>query len=148
MPTVNPVDLCIDRIAHFRSKADHNKRESLAFFATVIVCTLSAPLFITLGSTELLSKILPAILSTTAAGATAWLQQRKPQQLWSLYRSAERQLEFHLQRYQLQAGEYADATNPERLLAEHATEIVLLTHEGWSGLVPQVQANTPTPKTK
>jgi hypothetical protein len=148
MTSVSPVALCNDRIAHFRSKADHNKRESLAFFTTVIVCTLSAPLFITLGDRALLSKILPAILSTTAAGATAWLQQRKPQQLWSLYRSAERQLEFHLQRYQLQAGEYAEAANPDRLLAEHATEIVLRTHEGWSGLVPQVQANTPPARTK
>ena len=148
MTTVNPVDLCNDRIAHFRSKADHNKRESLTFFTTVIVCTLSAPLFITLGDTTLLSKILPAVLSTTAAGATAWLQQRKPQQLWSLYRSAERQLEFHLQRYQLQAGECAEATNPERLLAERATEIVLRTHEGWSGLVPEAPTNTTSAKAK
>jgi SMODS and SLOG-associating 2TM effector domain 1 len=148
MATASPVELCNNRIAHFRSKADHNKRESLTFFSTVIMCTLSAPLFITLGNTPLLNKIIPAILSTMAAGATAWLQQRKPQQLWSLYRSAERQIEFHLQRYQLHAGEYADAANPDRLLAEHVTEIVLRTHDGWSGLVPQMQANTPDAKAK
>ena len=148
MTTASPVELSNNRIAHFRRKADHNKRESLTFFSIVIACTLSAPLFITLGNTPLLNKIIPAILSTMAAGATAWLQQRKPQQLWSLYRGAERQIEFHLQRYQLNAGEYADSANPDRLLAEHVTEIVLHTHEGWSGLVPQMPASTPAAKAK
>lgn len=147
MTPTNPVDLCNDRIAHFREKANHNKRESLTFFTSIIVCTLVSPLLITLGNAAVLNKMVPAILSTVAAGATAWLQQRKPQQLWSLYRGTERQLEYHMQRHQFLAGEYADATDPDRLFAERITEIILRAHEGWSGLVPQVQSSAPHTKT-
>jgi hypothetical protein len=146
MPHTNAIELSLDRIVHFRSKADHNKRESLTFFTIIITCTLAAPLLITLGDRPLLNKIIPAILSTLASGSTAWLQQRKPQQLWSLYRGAERQIEYHLQRRQLQAGEYAESSNPDRLLAERVTEIALHTHEGWSGLVPELQAAKPMEK--
>ena len=136
MTAENPVELCNDRIAHFRKKADHNKRESLNFFTIVILCTLAAPLLITLGTNAMVNKVAPAILSTIAAGSTAWLQQRKPQRLWSLYRGAERQLEYHLHRYRFRAGEFETAENPDRLLAELVTEIVLRTHEGWTGLGP------------
>lgn len=145
MDAASPIEFCNDRIAHFRRKADHNKRESLTFFATVIVCTLASPLLITLGNDAVLNKMLPAILSTIAGGATAWLQQRRPQQLWSLYRGAERQLEYHLQRYQFCAGEYANAESRDRLFAERVTELVVQTHEGWTSLVPHVQLKPPAP---
>jgi hypothetical protein len=145
MDDSNPIEFCNDRIAHFRRKADHNKRESLTFFVTVNVCTLASPLLITLGNDAVVNKMLPAILSTLAGGATAWLQLRRPQELWSLYRGAERELEYHLQRYQFRAGEFANAENPERLLAERVTELVAQTHEGWTGLVPHVQFKAPGP---
>ena len=34
----------------FREKANHNKLEAQLCFATIIICTLTAPLFVTLGA--------------------------------------------------------------------------------------------------
>jgi conflict system pore-forming effector with SLATT domain len=67
----------------FREKANHNKHESnFAFFGTICF-TLAAPLFVTMGEGWFYGKALPATLSVLAAGATAWLQIRKPQRLSS-----------------------------------------------------------------
>jgi ABC-type enterochelin transport system permease subunit len=68
----------------FKNKADLNKKESLACFTFILVSSLSAPLFITLGKGDLLGKIIPSILSVMTAGLTSWLQLHKPQKLWSM----------------------------------------------------------------
>jgi hypothetical protein len=119
-----------------RKKADHNKSEALGCFIVVISCTLAAPLFITLGSGFWLGKVLPSILSLAAAGATAWLQQRKPQQLWALYRGAQRELEDHETKRKYLIGEYEAAKDPDKLLAEKVAAIVLNVHYQWLPIVP------------
>ncbi|WP_050577852.1 SLATT domain-containing protein [Sinorhizobium meliloti] len=78
-----------------REKANHNKLEAQGCFAAVIGCTLIAPLFVTLGEGPFLAKVVPSVLSVTAAGITSWLQLRKPQKLWVIYRRAQRELEEH-----------------------------------------------------
>lgn len=122
--------------AGFREKADHNKRESQTTFFLVIVASLMAPLFVTLGTTTLDGKVVPATLSLVAAAATSWLQLRKPQRLWSLYRRAQRHLENELVKYQYRLGEYASAANPASLLAENTANIALEAHRLWEGLIP------------
>ncbi|SRR5258708_1961456 len=91
--TNNPVDYYSDIRNGLREKADHNKRESQISFYAVICFTLAAPLFVTMGEGWLWGKLVPATLSVIAAGATAWLQLRKPQRLWAIYRRAQRELE-------------------------------------------------------
>jgi len=72
-------EFCTTTLCGFEAKANHNKRESLGMFILVIVCTLVAPLFVTLGDGLWLGKVVPSVLSLLAAGATSWLQLRKPQ---------------------------------------------------------------------
>src|SRR4051794_39905675 len=80
--------------ASFERKATHNKTEALLCFSTVIGCSLLAPMFVTLGEGLVWGKIIPSALSLLAAGMTTWLQLRKPQQLWALYRTCQRRLEY------------------------------------------------------
>jgi hypothetical protein len=130
------VEFCQKIIKHFEKKADHNKQESLACFLLVVISTLSVPIFITLGQGLLLAKVIPSILSLLAAGATSWLQLRKPQQLWAMYRTAQRQLEDHHTKYRFKIGEYANAGDVDRVLAEQVAAIKLNTHSQWMALVP------------
>ncbi|HYY57761.1 MAG TPA: DUF4231 domain-containing protein [Pyrinomonadaceae bacterium] len=132
----NASQLCQRLISHYEAKADHNKAEALRCFMLVIICTLITPLFITLGSGLWLGKVVPSVLSLIAAGATAWLQQRKPQQLWSLYRTAQRELEVHKMRHRYLMDEYETATNPDKLLARNVAVVVHNTHQQWVPVVP------------
>lgn len=126
---------CLRHIAAFKKKADHNKSESLACFIIVIVATLVSPLFITLGVGIVWGKILPSLLSLLAAASTAWLQLRKPQQLWVLYRSAQRNLEDNWNRYRYVLDIYA-SPDRDKLLAAATADIAIDMHRKWVPLVP------------
>lgn len=121
----------------FREKANHNKNESQWCFGLAIACTLLAPLFVTLGQGDLLGKIIPASLSVLAAGLTTWLQLRKPQRLWTIYRRAQRELEREKANFDYKLGDYSIAKEPEMLLAKRVSELAFKVHEQWEGLVPQ-----------
>lgn len=120
-----------------REKADHNKRESEFFFFGVIACTLTAPLFVTLGEGFWFGKVIPASLSVAAAAGTAWLQMRKPQRLWQIYRRAQRELEREKSFYDFGLHDYEDADQRDKVLARRVSEIAFETHERWEGLVPE-----------
>lgn len=137
----DPVEFARKTIAGFKKKADHNKSESLAFFTLVVVCSLISPLFVTLGEGLIWAKIVPSVLSLTAAGSTAWLQLRKPQNLWSLYRDCQRRIEDHLSRFQYRLAEYdADDAVRGRLLADTVRQVAWDAHERWLPLVPTPEA--------
>ena len=130
------VEFCQKAIKHFEEKANHNKNEALWFFMVIISSTLSVPMFITLGQGLLFGKILPSLLSLVAAGATSWLQLRKPQQLWATYRTAQRQLEDRYAKYRFKIAKYAENRDPDKMLAEDVAEIKLNTHQQWVSLIP------------
>lgn len=123
-----------------REKADHNKNESQWFFTLAIGCTLVAPLFVTLGEGVVLGKVIPASLSVLAAGFTSWLQLRKPQRLWSIYRRAQRELEREKSQYDFKLGDYGPDVDRDKLLAQRVTDIAFKVHEQWEGLIPEADA--------
>lgn len=124
----------------FRDKANHNKAEAQGCFAAVIACTLLAPLFVTLGDSFLLAKVVPSVLSVTAAALTTWLQLRKPQRLWALYRRAQRDLEQAKANYDFNDGDFENADDREKLLARKVTAIARAAHDEWEGLIPEPEA--------
>ena len=124
----------------FREKANHNKIESQWCFTIAITCTLAAPLFVTLGHGDFWGKAVPACLSVLAAGLTSWLQLRKPQRLWSIYRRAQRELEREKSHYDYGLGEYGTVKDRGRLLALRASDLAFKIHEQWEGLVPEPEA--------
>lgn len=123
-----------------REKADHNKNESQWCFTLAIGCTLVAPLFVTLGEGIIYGKVIPASLSVLAAGLTSWLQLRKPQRLWSIYRRAQRELEREKSHYDFKLGDYSSGADPDKLLAQRVADIAFKVHEQWEGLIPEADA--------
>jgi hypothetical protein len=120
-----------------REKSNHNKFEAQCCFATIIVCTLLAPLFVTLGEGVFFAKVVPSLLSVTAGGLTSWLQLRKPQRLWVLYRRAQRELEEQKANYDFKDEDFASAVEPDKLLASKVTHVARWVHDSWEGLVPE-----------
>lgn len=119
-----------------REKANHNKLEAQGCFAIIIGCTLFAPIFVSLGDGVVAGKIIPSVLSVIAAGLTSWLQLRKPQRLWALYRRAQRDLEQLKADYDFDDGEFEGAPQKDKLLARRVTAIARRVHDEWEGLVP------------
>lgn len=131
---------------NMRNKADHNKLESQTCLVLIIVCTLSAPLFVTLGQSVLFGKIVPSVLSLMAAALTSWMQVRKPQKLWSIYRTAQRRLETEKVQYDLNDGDYPSNERPDLLLARRVSEVSNWAHEQWMGLVPEPEILIKSPE--
>ena len=124
----------------FKDKADHNKNESLTCFSLILIASLSAPLFITLGEGDIWGKAIPSILSVVAAGLTSWLQLRKPQKLWSMYRGSQRMIEDHITKYKFKIGDYKAHNEPDSLLAEKVAEIALNAHNEWISVIPSPES--------
>lgn len=154
-----PEEFCKSIIAGFKDKSTHNKNESMLYFWLSMGGALAIPVFVTLGddmakmlgdygSVFVFSKLVPTLLSATVAFSTAWLQLRKPQQLWALYRTSQRELEDNLYKYQYRVGEYSTNPEPDKLLIENVSQIALNAHYSWLPMVPNpediqsTQANT------
>lgn len=120
----------------FKKKADHNKTESLSWFTAILICTIATPLFITLGKIDFLSKVVPSVLSAIAAIGTSWLQLRKPQKLWSMYRESQRLIEDQVTKYRFEIEDYQDKGEADRLLAGKVAEIALSAHYEWTAVIP------------
>ena len=133
------LEYCEGLIDHYKKKASHNKKESLRCFLAVMGCTLSAPIFILAGEGLYIGKVLPAALTAAASLATAWLQLRKPQGLWALYRTAERELEFERDQHHFNLAHYAKSEDKDRLLGEKVLDIYRRTHYSWTKLIPDVE---------
>jgi hypothetical protein len=138
--TDTPVSYNQKIISGLKSKADHNKIESQLTFALVVGASLAAPLFVSLGEGWLFGKVIPASLSLAAAAATSWLQLRKPQRLWALYRQAQRRLEDEQIRHRYRVAPYERSKNPDKLLVSNTASIALEVHYKWEGFVPDPDA--------
>jgi hypothetical protein len=135
-PDDNPVTYCSKTIAGFKAKANHNKTESQFTFAVVVLASLISPALVTLGVGYFWGKVLPACLSLGAAAATSWLQLRKPQRLWTLYRECQRRLEDQLIRHRYHLSPYNKDESRDQMLAAETAEIAMEAHQKWVGLVP------------
>jgi hypothetical protein len=127
-------------IEGLRAKANHNKVESQLAFGIVVGASLAAPLFVTLGTDWFFGKVVPAVLSLSAAAATSWLQLRKPQRLWALYRQAQRRLEDEQIKHRYKIETYDKTHDPDKLLATRTAAIALDVHYKWEGFVPDPDA--------
>lgn len=124
-----------DKVIKLKKKADHNKAEALWSFKIVMLSTLISPLFVAFGTGDLYGKIIPSVLSLIAAALTAWLQLRKPQNLWKIYRTAQRRIENELELYQFKVNEY-DSNDADKKLLLNANNIYLETHSKWVESIP------------
>ncbi|QXB77171.1 DUF4231 domain-containing protein [Enterobacter asburiae] len=136
-------NLALAEVTHFSSKADHNKNESLFFFSAALFGSLLTPMFFTLGDSVLYSKIIPSLLSALSAFSISWLQLRKPQQLWYLYRSCQREIENLIMKYDygIVPFDNAECKNAQNFIAQ----LILVkekSHAYWSKLTPSPESIT------
>lgn len=129
---------CLEQAEHFKIKANHNKSESLWCFKIIMFSTLSAPLLVSFGEGVLFAKLLPSILSAVAAFCTAWLQLRKPQELWSNYRNIQRQIEIQLTQCDFRVAEYQglDENKANETLILNVSQLILQANSQWLKNVP------------
>lgn len=126
----------------FTKKAGHNKRESLTCIALILGSSALAPLFITLGNGLFWGKIVPSVLSAVAGVFTSWMQLRKPQKLWGMYREAQRLIEDQVTKHQFKIGDYDTGEDIDRLLAEKIASIALNAHNEWVKVIPAPETLT------
>ncbi|MCF7372224.1 DUF4231 domain-containing protein [Vibrio sp. J2-3(2022)] len=133
-------DYALKQANHFERKAIHNKRESLLCFRIIMLCTLTAPVLVGLGEGFWLGKVSPSVLSALAAFSTAWVQLRKPNELWSLYRHTQRKIETQITHFDFRVGDYKGLNDLEcdQLLAFNISQINIETSQTWTGKVPDV----------
>lgn len=120
-----------------KEKADSNKNLSTFLFLVVLVSTVLSPLLILIGTGDILTKIVPSSLMAAAALASYWIQLRKPQERWVIYRTAQRQIEFEIDQFLHGNGQYEVSSNPERLLADRVSQRALQLHYEWIPVVPR-----------
>lgn len=134
------IAFCNRTIAGIEKKADHNKTEAMRCLVISMLSTLLAPIFIMTGEGLVVGKLIPALLTAVATFCTAWMQLRKPQQLWALYRGAQRELEDERTKFRFLLEPFASASDPEKLLAERVANIALTLHDRWAPLVPNPES--------
>lgn len=139
---ISPLNYALNKIEHFKGKANHNKRESLWGFRLIMTFSLISPVFVAYGEGDLYSKILPSIFSLCAALGTAWLQLRKPQELWSLYRTYQRQIENEVDLYSFDVTPYQNVIEKDQLLVKNVSSLVLQSNSEWRTKVPQIEQRT------
>ncbi len=122
-----------------RKKADQNKRQSTFLFFVVLGATAFSPILILTPTPDWASKIIPAVLTAAAAMASGWLQLRKPQERWAVYRTAQREIEFEIDQYQFGNGQYADASTNGKRLTDLVSKRALRLHYDWLPIVPSAE---------
>lgn len=128
---------CQSLIAGFKKKAKREKNHSMLWFIVTMLGSLVAPLCVSLGDDNFyVAKLIPSILSATVAFGTAWLQLKKPQHLWALYRGCQRRLEDNLAKYKFKVDEYASGER-DVLLAKRCAEIAMDAHNEWLPIMPK-----------
>ena len=75
--------------------------------------------------------VVPAVLGFAVLVAEGLLQLNQYEQLWMTYRSTAEALKHEKFLFLALAGDYADAENPRRLLAERVEGLVLQEHSRW-----------------
>jgi hypothetical protein len=135
-PEAKPLDACNHCIESVRAKANWN--ESLARWGTGLIVALTASVpVVLLASTEwdgfILGKLVPAILTATAAALAGYIQFEKPHERWKLYRGYQRTFEVERMHFENKVPPY-DGADAETKLAERLAEIQLALHGDWAGL--------------
>lgn len=138
MSNNNAVIICEKLAGDLAKKASHNKAESLWSFKLTMILTLLTPIFITTSDDWLWGKLVPSVCAALASFLTAWIKLRKPESLWSLYRTGQRQIEKELRYYKSGITPY-NGNESDKKLVENVSNIFDKTHAGWLKLVPNAE---------
>jgi hypothetical protein len=121
-----------------KKKADKNKDFSTFLFLIVLLATVITPVLILISDDFYISKVIPALLSASAALSSYWIQLRKPHERWALYRTTQREIESEINKYTFSIDGYNDSTK-EILLAKRVNDLALKLHYDWMPMIPSTK---------
>jgi hypothetical protein len=121
-----------------KAKSDETKRFSTFLFLVILISTVFSPALILISNEPWLSKYLPAFLTACAALASYWIQLRKPQERWLIYRTAQREIEYEIDQYTFGNGDYVESNNKDLLLTDRVSKRALQLHYEWMPIVPKI----------
>ena len=122
-----------------KEKATQNKNQSTFLYLVILFTTVFVPILILLPSGDFVTKYIPAFMSACAALASYWLQLRKPQERWVIYRGAQREIEYQIDQYKFENDEYNDPKSKDKLLADRVSKRALELHYEWVPFAPKAE---------
>ena len=115
-----------EQMKWYESKANENKSRFHVFQTIIIVASVIIPIvnLINLATFEI--RIISSILGGTVVGVTAFIQVKKYQENWLLYRATEENLKKEKYLFLYDAGPYSDAKddNRKKILVERVESII------------------------
>lgn len=116
-----------DQIAWYDGKS----RRSQRWFKWLKATTIAAAALIALGDLTNVVPHAPAILGALIVVIEGIMQMNQYQQLWTSYRSTAETLKHEKYLFHAEAGPYATAEAPLKLLAERVESLVSQEHAKW-----------------
>jgi hypothetical protein len=135
----NVIDYANRTLNGIKEKAKRNKRGSTIFFLCLLIPTAITPILILLPFGDILTKYIPAAITALASFSSAWMQLRKPQERWVLYRTAQREIEFEVDQYSYGLGSYSDPKTKDEILADRISKRALQLHYDWIPIFPKAK---------
>jgi Protein of unknown function (DUF4231) len=110
----------------YETKANENKSRFHIFQAIIIIASVIIPIVNLIDFATFEIRIISSILGGTVAGVTAFMQLKKYQENWLLYRATEENLEKEKYLFLYGAGPYSDAKddNRKKILVERVESII------------------------
>ena len=130
---LTPLEYVKSQKDHFRDKANRNKRIVNYSMAIIILSSVMSPVFILISNDFWISKLVPSLLGSLAAFCTYWIQLKKPQEKWILFRTAEKEIESEISNFIYSCDQKKENENE---LAVRVSKYVKNVHQSWIPLVP------------
>lgn len=129
-----------------KNKANKNKTKTILLFFIILFTTIFTPLLILVPYDDYLSgftlvfvsKILPALLTSIGGISSGWLQLRKPQEKWIIYRTYQREIEKSIIDFTHNINGYTD-DNKEKKIVETVSEKHKDLHSEWVKKAPKLE---------
>jgi hypothetical protein len=115
-----------DQTNWYERKANENKSKFHIFQSIIIIASVIIPIINLINFAPFEIRIISSILGGTVTGITAFIQLKKYQENWLLYRATEENLKKEKYLFLYDAGPYSDAKddNRKKILVERVESII------------------------
>ena len=110
----------------YESKANENKSRFHIFQTIIIIASVIIPLINLINFAPFEIRVISSILGGTVTGVTAFIQLKKYQENWLLYRATEENLKKEKYLFLYDAGPYSDTKedNQKKILVERVESMI------------------------
>jgi hypothetical protein len=110
----------------YETKANENKSRFHIFQTIIIIASVIIPLINLINFAPFEIRVISSILGGTVTGVTAFIQLKKYQENWLLYRATEENLKKEKYLFLYDAGPYSDAKddNRKKILVERVESMI------------------------